>query len=730
MADYSELRHGHCALPFSVLGPKQVKTKTSVTLWIPEAIKATVYAVGSAKSKKIATLTLNADGMFVGEFRTPKDADFVYEVLAEYASGEHRFIDPYQFQAEAYHAVHFVDHQPENLYQQIGAQLLEIKGVKGVRFAVFAPNASAVSLIGDFNIWNRLSHPMQKTELGYWVLFVPGLAAGEQYKYSIQDASGHQLPDKADPLGFHHQQYPSHCSVVYDQGAYQWNDNDWLTRKGINHYKTPMSIYEVHLGSWRKPGNTDQRYLTYQELAKQLVEYVKEMAYTHIEVLPVSEFPFDGSWGYQPVGLFAPSSRFGDPDSFKYFVDTCHQNNIGVIVDWVPAHFPEDGHGLARFDGTHLYEYEDPRKGWHPDWNSCIYDFGKQTVRQFLVANALFWFDKYHVDGIRVDAVASMLYLDYSRNEGEWIPNVDGGNHNYEAISLLQWMNTEVYAKFPWAMTIAEESTSFAGVSKPVDSGGLGFGFKWNMGWMHDSLHYIAKDPAYRRFHLGELTFSMVYAFDENFVLPISHDEVVHGKGSMLQKMPGDEWQQAANLRAYYGFMFAHPGKKLQFMGNEFAQDREWNHDISLDWHLLAEAKHAGIQTLYKTLNTLYQTTPALFECDHDHAGFRWIDHNNAEQSVVSLLRRNANNTEQIVAVANFTPIPRDNFRIGVEKKGDYALVLNTDNSAFGGSDYLVSQSSAQTNVASDNTPWNDFSHSIVVSLPPLSVLMLKWNKA
>jgi 1,4-alpha-glucan branching enzyme len=725
MANYSELTHGNCALPFAVLGPKQVKTKTSVTLWIPEAKKATLYC--AKHNKKLVQLKLSSGGMFVGEFKTPTEDDFIYEVVAEFTSGEHRFIDPYQFQAEAYHAVHFVDHQPENLYQQIGAQLAESRGVSGVRFAVFAPNASAVSVIGDFNIWNRLIHPMQKTDLGYWVLFVPGLTAGEQYKYSLKDASGHQLPDKADPLGFHHQQYPSHCSVIYDQTAYDWKDNDWLTRKNINHYNTPMSIYEVHLGSWRKPGNTDQRYFTYEELADELVEYVKDMGYTHIEVLPVSEFPFDGSWGYQPVGLFAPTSRFGEPDSFKFFVDTCHQNGIGVIVDWVPAHFPEDGHGLARFDGSNLYEYEDPRKGWHPDWNSCIYDFGKQTVRQFLVANALFWFDKYHVDGIRVDAVASMLYLDYSRNDGEWIPNIDGGNHNYEAISLLRWMNTEVYAKYPWAMTIAEESTSFSGVSKPVDAGGLGFGFKWNMGWMHDSLHYIAKDPAYRRFHHSELTFSMVYGFDENFILPISHDEVVHGKGSMLQKMPGDAWQQAANLRAYYGFMFAHPGKKLQFMGNEFAQDREWNHDISLDWHLLAQPIHEGISKLYKTLNKTYQSTPALYECDHDPAGFRWLDHNNAEQSIVSLLRRNASNTEQVVAIANFTPVPRDKFRVGVEKKGNYSLILNTDNVEFGGSDYL---STTNTVCKSENKPWNDCPYSVVLTLPPLSVIMLKWNKS
>jgi 1,4-alpha-glucan branching enzyme len=723
MAVATELTHGRCANPFTILGATQVKNKTRVSLWLPSATKVEVF---NAKSNKLLSeATQTESGLFICEFTKSKSKNFIYSVTAHYGDTQHSFIDPYQFQDEAFHAVHFVDHQAENLYQQIGAQLTEARGISGVRFAVFAPNASAVSLIGDFNLWDDVKHPMQKTDLGYWVLFVPELQTGDTYKFAIKDTEGHRLPDKADPLGFHHQQYPSHCSVIYDQDAYEWHDQDWMQRENIDHYHKPMSVYEVHLGSWRKPGDQNRRYLSYHELADELVSYVKEMAYTHIEVLPVSEFPFDGSWGYQPVGLFAPTSRFGEPDGFKYFVDKCHQEGIAVIVDWVPAHFPEDGHGLARFDGSHLYEYEDPRKGWHPDWNSCIYDFGKQTVRQFLVANALFWFDKYHVDGIRVDAVASMLYLDYSRNEGEWIPNVDGGNHNYEAISLLQWMNTEVYAKHPHAMTIAEESTSFAGVSKPVDAGGLGFGFKWNMGWMHDSLHYIAKDPAYRRFHHGELTFSMVYAFDENFVLPISHDEVVHGKGAMLQKMPGDEWQQAANLRAYYGFMFAHPGKKLQFMGNEFAQNREWNHDISLDWHLQEEPKHAGIQALYKRLNQVYQEHSALHELDHEANGFRWIDHNNAEQSVVSLLRRNADNTEQVLCIANFTPIPREQFRVGCEQVGEYTLLLNTDDAQFGGSAYLADA----PQIDSQNTPWNDCEHSVVVNLPPLSVIFLAWKE-
>jgi 1,4-alpha-glucan branching enzyme len=482
-----------------------------------------------------------------------------------------------------------------------------------------------------------------------------------------------------------------------------------------------MSIYELHLASWKRPAHDSvERYLSYRELATSLIPYIIDMGYTHIELLPVSEFPFDGSWGYQPVGLFAPSSRFGTPDDFKFFVDQCHQHNIGVIIDWVPAHFPEDGHGLARFDGTHVYEYEDPRKGWHPDWNSCIYDFGKDTVRQFLVANALFWVDKYHIDGLRVDAVASMLYLDYSREEGDWIPNVDGGNHNYEAISFLQWMNKEVYEKFPHAMTIAEESTSFPKVSRPVFEGGLGFGFKWNMGWMHDSLHYIAKDPSYRRYHHNEITFSMVYAFDESFVLPISHDEVVHGKGSLLRKMPGDEWQQAANLRAYAGFMYAHPGKKLNFMGNEIGQAEEWNHDSSINWHLLDFEKHQGIQNIYRDLNKAYCKYPALYELDHNKEGFEWIDHGNADQSILSVLRKSTDAKQKIYVLTNFTPVPHENFKLGVQDDGAYQLILNSDDQKYWGSAYNTDKK-----MQSVSEPWNDQPFSVSVNLPPLASLFI-----
>ena len=719
-----QLIEGRCAHPFSKLGWINEGNKALVSIWFPQA--SALFIRNAKNQKKIGPLEKSGAGLFTLSLQGKKSNYTVYEVVAQTPDGEYVYTDPYQFSETAYGAVHFIDHAPENLYQQAGAHLMTTEhGVAGVRFAVFAPNASAVSLIGDFNYWDKALHPMQKTDLGYWVLFMPNLVGGALYKYAVKDAHGNQLPDKSDPLGTSQHQFPSHSSVVYDHEAYQWNDALWHQNKK-NPYTSAMSIYEVHLGSWKRPHDTGKKYLSYVDLATDLVTYVKDMGYTHIEVLPVSEFPFDGSWGYQPVGLFSPTSRFGTADEFKFFVDTCHQHNIGVIVDWVPAHFPEDGHGLARFDGTCVYEYEDPRKGWHPDWNSCIYDFGKGTVRQLLVANALFWFDKFKVDGIRVDAVASMLYLDYSRKAGEWVPNVDGGNHNYEAISLLQWMNTAVYEKFPNAITIAEESTSFAGVSKPVSAGGLGFGFKWNMGWMHDSLHYIAKDPAYRRYHHSELTFSMVYAYDENFVLPISHDEVVHGKGSMLQKMPGDEWQKFANLRAYYGFMFGHPGKKLQFMGNEIAQRREWNHDTSLDWeclndHAAAVNPHNGINALYKALNHLYVQEPCLHALDHQHEGFRWLDLHNAEQSILSFARFSGKANESILVITNFTPLVHQECRLGVPFKGTYKLILNTDDVAFGGSGFIVKQS-----VKSNNITAHGLSNSIDIVVPPLATMFLK----
>ncbi|WP_137166813.1 1,4-alpha-glucan branching protein GlgB [Salinimonas lutimaris] len=711
-----QLAWAKCANPFSVLGPHKAKKGVEIRAWQPGAKSISVSLAGN--KNVLATLSAQPqDGLFAGLVEGLPPGQ-LYQLNITTAQGTSVVIDPYQLQDEAFHAVHFIDHTPANLYRQAGAQLIELNGVSATRFCVFAPNASAVSVIGDFNRWDGRLHPMQKTDMGYWVLVIPGMAAGQRYKYQIKDAFGHDLPHKADPLGYYAEQYPSHASVVWDHNSYEWQDSQWMAGRAKDKYTSPMSIYEVHLGSWRKPGD-ERRYLNYQELSETLIPYAVDMGYTHLELLPVSEHPFDGSWGYQPVGMFAPTSRFGNPDEFKAFVDQCHQHGLGVIIDWVPAHFPEDGHGLARFDGSHVYEYDDPRKGWHPDWNSCIYDFGRGEVRQFLVANALFWLDKFHIDGLRVDAVASMLYLDYSRNEGEWIPNVDGGNQNYEAISLLRWMNEEVYRHYPDAMTIAEESTSFPGVSRPVSHNGLGFGFKWNMGWMHDSLHYMAKDPAYRRYHHGEMSFSMVYSFDENFVLPISHDEVVHGKGSLLGKMPGDEWQQAANQRAYAGFMYGHPGKKLNFMGNEFAQAKEWNHDSSLDWHLLDYPKHEGMQQLYRQLNKVYQQYPALYEQDHQPAGFSWIDHDNAEQSIYSFVRSSADNQQQVYVVSNFTPVPCEHFRLGVQKPGTYRLIVNTDDGAFWGSDFTVPEA-----VEAQPFGWNGQPYSIEIALPPLATIM------
>lgn len=719
MADLTHIQTASASHPFSDLGAFMHADGTFFRFCLPGANAVDVIALDGSVLSQCKRV---ADGIFTGN-TSLSVSQYLLNVTTQ--DTQYQIYDPYAFKDEAYHAVHFVDHLPQNVYEQLGAQIITIdldngEQISAVRFAVFAPNAQSVSVVAEFNLWNDLSHQMQKTDMGYWVLVIPQATVGDKYKYAIKDEHGHSLPHKADPVGFSAEQYPSHASKIIDHNAYQWTDSKWMNRQNHDPYHQPMSIYEVQLASWKRP-HDDRRYLTYRELAVDLVKYVVDMGYTHIELMPISEYPFDGSWGYQPVGLFAPTSRFGSVDDFKYFVDACHLANIGVIIDWVPAHFPEDGHGLARFDGTCVYEYEDPRKGWHPDWNSCIYDFGKSEVRQFLVANALFWCDKFHIDGLRVDAVASMLYLDYSRNDGEWIPNVDGGNHNYEAISLLRWVNQAVYAAHPNVITIAEESTSFARVSRPVDMDGLGFGFKWNMGWMHDSLHYIAKDPAYRRYHHNDITFSMMYAFDENFVLPISHDEVVYGKGSLLGKMPGDEWQQAANLRTYAGFMYAHPGKKLNFMGNEFAQFKEWDHDGELDWELLQHNKHQQVQHLYQTLNTLYKEFPALHACDHEHHGFAWLTHDDAERSILSFLRYDPQTKQTIYVLCNFTPIPVDQVRIGLDK-GTYSVLLNTDDTEFGGSGYMQER---QLEAQHRHSHGKDY--SIELTLPPLSTMF--WIK-
>ena len=720
-----ELTAARCGKPFDHLGLIKNPEGAGLLLraWLPGAKAVEVRELGSGKVLAASMSCIDKNGLFEQPFSSRKKP-FSYTLHITYPDSTLDLIDPYQFKDEAYAGLAEMKLQASNLYRTLGSHLVETEvageKISGVRFAVYAPSATAVSLIGDFNFWDGRRHPMQRSLCGHWVLFVPGLKEGERYKYELKDPLGNRLPHKADPVGFYSEQYPSFASVVYDQSQYQWSDDEWRKSQLNDKLEQPLSIYELHLASWRR--HEDGSSLSYRELAEDLISYIKDMGYTHIELMPVSEHPFSGSWGYQPVGMFAPTSRFGTADDFKYFVDQCHQAGIGVILDWVPAHFPSDSHGLARFDGTPLYEYEDPRRGWHPDWNSYIYDFGRDHVRQFLVASALYWLEYFHIDGLRVDAVASMLYWDYSRKAGEWVPNIHGGNHNYEAISLLRWFNEEVYKNYPHAMTIAEESTAFAGVSRPTFTGGLGFGFKWNMGWMHDSLEYMKRDPVHRKYHHSEMSFSMVYHYDENFILSLSHDEVVHGKHSMLYKMPGDEWQQAANLRAYMGFMYAHPGKKLNFMGTEFAQSTEWNHDAQLQWWLLQFDKHKGQQSLIRDLNHLYRTEPAMYEADYIRGGFMWLDHGDAERSVYAMLRRNKAGDQSILSVSSLTPSPVPEYRLGVPEAGTYKVVLNTDSSYYWGSDYDM----GGLTFHSEETAIHGQSHSIVINLPPLSTVFIK----
>lgn len=705
------------ARPFDSLGPQKTKSGWTIKVFMPGARKVSLIDLKTGKSLG-EMKQAHPHGLFVLNSR--RKTCPLYQMEIEQPDGSSwRSLDSYQFAERTY-----TDFPCDSatLYKTMGAQLCQAEAasgpIQGVRFAVYAPNARSVSVIGDFNQWDGRRHPMSSSEDGIWRLFVPDLKAGDRYKFELKDAREHLLPHKADPYGFQCTQYPDFHSVVVDHSAYQWQDTAWQQRPVKDPRRQPMSIYEVHPGSWRM---RDGKPLTFRQLADELIPYLIDMNFTHVEFMPVSEYPFDGSWGYQPIGLFAPTSRFGSPDDFKYLVDQCHQNGIGVIVDWVPAHFPSDTHGLARFDGTPLYEYEDPQRGWHPDWNSWIYDFGRYTVCDFLISSAMIWLEHFHIDGIRVDAVASMLYLDYSREDGEWTPNVDGGNHNYEAIAFIRRFNETVYGRYPNAMTIAEESTAFDGVTRPVFANGLGFGFKWNMGWMHDSLEYMKRDPVHRRYHHGELTFSMVYGFNENFVLPLSHDEVVHGKGSILDRMPGDEWQQAANLRAYYAFMYAHPGKKLNFMGNELAQGLEWNHRSQLDWYLLEYPRHKGVQTLFRDLNRLYRDEPALHELDCEPNGFRWINHDDAERSVYSLVRFSNSTGKPVVAIVNLTPTPQSHYRLGVPEPGYYDILLNTDSTFYGGSNYDIGQGYNSQEMPCDGLP-----HSLEVTLPPLAAIFLQ----
>jgi 1,4-alpha-glucan branching enzyme len=605
------------------------------------------------------------------------------------------------------------------LWDALGAHRRTIDGTDGVTFAVWAPNAHRVSVVGDFNEWDGRCNVMRKrVECGVWEIFVPGLTPGARYKYELEGPDGRLLPLKADPMARQGELRPANASVVPAPSAHRWADQAWMRERGPRQRRdAPISIYETHLGSWRR--GDDGRFLTYGELADQLIPYVCDRGFTHVELLPVTEYPFDGSWGYQPTGMFAPTARYGTPDDFRAFVDRAHAEGIGVIIDWVPGHFPSDAHGLAFFDGTHLYEHGDPRQGFHPDWNTLIYNYGRREVANFLLASALYWLDEFHIDALRVDAVASMLYLDYSRKADEWIPNQFGGNENLEAVAFLRRLNELVFLHHPGATTIAEESTAWPMVSMPTHAGGLGFGFKWNMGWMHDTLEYFSLNPVHRRFHQGDLTFGLVYAFSENYILPLSHDEVVHGKRALLEKMPGDRWQRFANLRMLYGLMFAHPGKKLLFMGDEIAALREWNHDAQLDWGLLHDPLHAGVSRLVRDCNALYRALPALHILDADPTGFEWIDYSDAASSVIAFVRRGRPEDPVAVVACNATPVPRGGYRLGVPQPGRYREALNTDSEFYGGSN-----AGNAGGVASEPIPAHGRQHSIVLTLPPLATLV------
>ena len=609
------------------------------------------------------------------------------------------------------------------IYDKLGAHLATVNGEAGVSFGVWAPNAREVTVMGSFNEWNPRSHALHaRGSSGIWEGFVPGVAKGALYKFHIISQHHGYVADKADPFGVYHEKPPRTASVAWDL-EYQWNDREWMAQRlEKNSLQAPVSTYEVHIGSWmRHPDEHHGRPLSYREMAPRLAEYVERLGFTHVEFLPVMEHPFYGSWGYQTTGYFAPTSRYGTPQDFMYLVDYLHQHGIGVILDWVPSHFPSDGHGLAYFDGTHLFEHADWRKGFHPDWNTYIFNYGRNEVRSFLLSSAMFWLEKYHADGIRVDAVASMLYLDYSRRQGEWIPNQFGGRENLEAIELLRQFNTEAYKEHPDIQTVAEESTAWPMVSRPIYVGGLGFGMKWDMGWMHDTLEYFQQDPIHRKYHHNQLTFRMLYGFTENFVLPLSHDEVVHGKGSIVGKMPGDEWQRFANLRLLYGYMFAQPGKKLLFMGNEFGQVREWTHEASLEWHVLQYPLHRGVQFWVEQLNRVYREQPALHELDNDSAGFEWIDANDNAGSVLSFLRKGKSERETVLIVCNFTPVPRLAYRIGVPYGGDWRELLNSD-----ARDYAGSGMGNGGGARAELHQMHGRPYSLSLTLPPLGILFLK----
>jgi len=711
---------GYHGDPFRVLGPHEVRARNKPPGWIvraflPQAASAEVVLEEEARPMR----RRHPEGIFEAAF-TGSPRPYRLRIQRHDGTTE-EFEDPYRFPPllTSFDLHLHAEGTLYEAYHSLGAHLVEVDGVPGVRFAVWAPNAEVVSVVGDFNDWDTRRHPMRLREGGVWEIFLPGVTEGARYKYFVRSRFRGYRELKADPYAFWFETPPRSASIVTRLDRYQWGDQAWMeARSARNWLREPVSIYEVHLESWLRGPNGET--LSYRELAPKLIEYVKRMGYTHVEFLPVTEHPYSGSWGYQSTGYFAPTSRMGRPEDFMYLVDQCHQAGIGVIADWVPAHFPKDAHGLAFFDGTALYEHEDPRKGEHKDWGTLIFNYGRNEVRSFLISSALFWLKQYHIDGLRVDAVASMLYLDYSRQPGEWIPNQFGGNENLEAIDFLRKFN-ELAHQVPGAVTIAEESTAFPGVSRPVYLGGLGFTMKWNMGWMHDMLEYFSKDPVYRKFHHSNITFSLLYAFSENFVLPISHDEVVHGKRSLLSKMPGDEWQRFANVRAFLAYMYAHPGKKLLFMGCEIGQYEEWNHNASVRWELLEFGCHRQLQAFVRELNRFYRSQPSLYEQDTSYEGFEWVDFNDVDHSVIAFLRRASDPRDFLLFCCNFTPAPRFGYRFGVPAEGFYEEVFNSDSQWFGGGNL-----GNAGGVASEAVPAHGRPHSISITLPPLAVVAFR----
>ena len=716
--------------PFEVLGPHEIEENgrraVAVRAFLPESQQAWLVDPRAGQSKPMRRI--HPAGLF--EAICPPEIHDVsqghtYQLRSMGANGEQTTAhDPYAFPPllSDYDLHLLAEGRHWRSYEKLGAHVRTIGEITGVNFAVWAPNAESVGIVGDFNGWDRRKHAMRKHMPGVWELFIPDVQPGLLYKFSVKVRGGHVI-EKCDPYGFAAELPPRTANIVAKTDDYAWNDSAWMERRAAaNGLDAPHSIYEVHLGSWKKDYSAGSpRWMNYRDLAHQLAAYCREMGFTHLQLMPVSEHPFSGSWGYQTVGYYAATSRYGTPEDFMYFVDHCHQNGIGVLIDWVPAHFPKDGHGLDYFDGTALYEHADPRQGEHPDWGTKIFNYGRNEVRNFLTSNALFWLDRYHIDGLRVDAVASMLYLDYSRNDGDWIPNMYGGRENLEAISFLKEFNEQVHLQFPGAITIAEESTAWGGVSRPTYLGGLGFSLKWNMGWMNDTLRYMRHEPIHRQYHHDELTFSLIYAFTENFVLPFSHDEVVHGKGSMLDQMPGDLWQRFANLRLLYSYQWTHPGKKLLFMGGEIAQWNEWSHDHQLQWELLEWDTHKGVQKLMADLNQLYVREKSLHQVDFDSHGFEWIDCHNYADSILAYIRRAADPADYTVVVCNFTPVPRQGYRLGVPDGGWYQEIFSSDSAYYGGSNVGNFPGVMASESESHGRPF-----SLELTLPPLAVVVLK----